>query len=112
MGNYSQWNNPNISDEEWEQMLQEQDFEYPSNFSSLMEYIKSISDEEMDIFMEKIETLEIENENERLKQLSIMKNYLRSIGVQTLNSEYTFDEIKQKWKNVFCGSLTQTIMVS
>lgn len=44
--NYYKWNDASISDIEWEQMMGETDFEYPKVFSSLVHFIKSLSEEE------------------------------------------------------------------
>ena len=66
--NYYKWNDASISDIEWEQMMGETDFEYPKAFSSLVHFIKSLSEEEEKAFINKIEKLEMENEEERKKQ--------------------------------------------
>ena len=63
--NYCKWNDASISDIEWEQMMGETDFEYPKAFSSLVHFIKSLSEEEEKAFINKIEKLEMENEEEK-----------------------------------------------
>ena len=105
--NYCKWNDSSVSDIEWEQMMAETDFQYPSVFSSLIHYIKSLSKEEKEDFINKIEKLEIENEEERQKQLFKMKSYFSKIGVRCIEDEYTIEEMKQKWISEFCASLTE-----
>lgn len=104
--NYGKWSNPNITDEEWERMLEEQDFEYPTSYASLIDYIKNIPDKELDAIMMKIEELEEENEKERKKQLKLMKSFLQELGVKRLKNSFTIDEIKQKWKANFCKGIS------
>lgn len=72
--NYYKWNDASISDIEWEQMMGETDFEYPKAFSSLVHFIKSLSEEEEKAFINKIEKLEMENEEERKKKKAIIKH--------------------------------------
>ena len=67
--NYCKWNDASISDIEWEQMMGETDFEYPKAFSSLVDFIKSLSEEEEKAFINKIEKLEMENEEEKKKAI-------------------------------------------
>lgn len=97
--NYYKWNDASISDIEWEQMMGETDFEYPKAFSSLVHFIKSLSEEEEKAFINKIEKLEMENEEERKKQLLNMKSYFIKIGVRCMEDKYTVKEIKQ---NLYC----------
>ena len=97
--NYYKWNDASISDIEWEQMMGETDFEYPKVFSSLVHFIKSLSEEEEKAFINKIEKLEMENEEERKKQLLNMKSYFIKIGVRCMEDKYTVKEIKQ---NLYC----------
>lgn len=77
----------------------ETDFEYPKVFSSLVHFIKSLSEEEEKAFINKIEKLEMENEEERKKQLLNMKSYFIKIGVRCMEDKYTVKEIKQ---NLYC----------
>lgn len=105
--NYYKWNDASISDIEWEQMMGETDFEYPKAFSSLVHFIKSLSEEEEKAFINKIEKLEMENEEERKKQLLNMKSYFIKIGVRCMEDKYTVKEIKQKWISEFCSLLTE-----
>lgn len=97
--NYYKWNDASISDIEWEKMMGETDFEYPKAFSSLVHFIKSLSEEEEKAFINKIEKLEMENEEERKKQLLNMKSYFIKIGVRCMEDKYTVKEIKQ---NLYC----------
>lgn len=97
--NYYKWNDASISDIEWEQMMGETDFEYPKAFSSLVHFIKSLSEEEEKAFINKIEKLEMENEEERKKQLLNMKSYFIKICVRCMEDKYTVKEIKQ---NLYC----------
>ena len=55
--NYYKWNDASISDIEWEQMMGETDFEYPKVFSSLVHFIKSLSEEEEKAFINKMKNL-------------------------------------------------------
>lgn len=97
--NYYKWNDASISDIEWEQMMGETDFEYPKAFSSLVHFIKSLSEEEEKAFINKIEKLEMENEEERKKQLLNMKSYFIKIGVRCMEDKYT---ITIMWQYKFC----------
>ncbi len=105
--NYCKWNDSSVSDAEWERMMAETNIQYPSAFASLVHYIKSLSEEEAEVFENKTEKIQAENEQERQRQLFKMKSYFREIGVRLIESEYTIEKIKQKWIGEFCASLTK-----
>lgn len=110
IANYSLWNNPEITDEQWEVMLDET--------NDLILQINQIEGERINSIIGKAhdeqyqQLFRVIDEYYRLEELEVkrqkehLKKYLENLGMKQMLETLTYIEMEKKWKENFLKSIS------
>lgn len=108
---YDRWCDSNLSEEEWNEILEEHSDNYVQYYSSEMQRISNLEETERKLQVEQL--MCVMSEMNKLEELELERNkrtvieHLKEIGVELQESSLTAFQLREKWKNTFLSELSE-----
>lgn len=108
---YEHWCDSNLSEEEWNEILEEHSDNYVQYYSNEMRRISRLEEGEQKLQVEQL--MRVMDEMNKLEELElernkrIVKEYLKEIGVELKENSLTAFQLREKWKNTFLSELSE-----
>lgn len=107
---YDSWCDSNLSEEEWNEILEEHSDNYVQYYANEMQRIARLEEGEQKLQAEQL--MRIMDEMQKLEELELdrnermVKQELQKIGVLFRESQFSAEELREKWKNAFLENMT------
>lgn len=108
---YEHWCDSNLSEDEWNEILEEHSDNYVQYYSNEMRRISRLEEGEQKLQVEQL--MRVMDEMNKLEELELERNkravkeHLKEIGVELKESSLTAFQLREKWKNAFLSELSE-----